>query len=163
MLVDNELPEALGGTRGSEVREIECQHGSPIALSDRHNGSVGVAKLEIRERAVDLDRAPQQRWREVDNQVLARGQRFQEQPGRVRANARAQQLVDLNDHRLGHDQLPAEFGNQARGEGVRFVTSVRRGDERAGVGDDPQRASTSSFRYRSAARPRSSGPSPVAT
>jgi hypothetical protein len=79
------------------------------------------------------------------------------------SDARAQQLVDLDDHRLRNDEVSAELGHQARSEGVGLIPAVRRGDERPGVGDDPQRASTSSFKYRSAARPRSSGPSPAST
>lgn len=79
------------------------------------------------------------------------------------ADARAQQLIDLDDHRLGHEQLPAELGHQAGSERVRTVAAVRGGDERPGVGDDPQRALTGLRRYCSAALPRSCGPSPDPT
>jgi hypothetical protein len=43
------------------------------------------------------------------------------------------------------------------------VAPIRGRDERPGVGNRPQRASTSSRRYSSARRPRSSGPSPAPT
>jgi hypothetical protein len=78
-------------------------------------------------------------------------------------NARTQKLIDLHDHRLGNEQVPSEFGHEARGQRVRAITAVRRSDKRPRVRDDPQRASTSSLRYRSASLPRSSGPSPDAT
>lgn len=147
----------------AEVLEIERENRYSFALGDRHDCGIGVAQLEIGERRVDLDRASQERGREVDDLVLAGGHGAEEESGCVASDARAQQLVDLDDHGLGNDQSPAEFGHQADREGVGLVPAVRCGDERSRVGDDPQRASTSSFRYRSAARPRSSGPSPAAT
>ncbi|MGH2782619.1 MAG: hypothetical protein ACRDLA_14655 [Thermoleophilaceae bacterium] len=80
------------------------------------------------------------------------------------AHACAQELVDLDYHWIGNDQLAAEAGDELGGKQISLVAPVGRGDERPGVSDDVQRlADTSSVRYLSTARPRSSGPSPDAT
>jgi hypothetical protein len=113
--------------------------------------------------AVNRDRAAQQRRRQIHDGMFAVSHRLEKRPGSVTADPGAQQLIDLHDHRLGDEQVPPELGHENRGEGIGLVPAVGRGDKRARVRDDPQRASTSSFRYRSAARPRFSGPSPAPT
>ena len=64
----------------------------------------------------------------------------------MRADPRAKQLIDLDDHRARHDQLTAKAGYELGRETVRLVAPVRGRDQRAGVSDDPQRAETRSDR-----------------
>jgi hypothetical protein len=95
--------------------------------------------------------------------MLTVSDRFQKQARGVTADPRAQQLIDLGDHWLRDEQVPPELCHKGRSEGMGLVSAVGRSDKRARVRDDLQRASTSWFRYFSAARPRSLGPSPAAT
>jgi hypothetical protein len=163
VFVYDELPETVGGPRRPEMLEVEREYRQPITLGDRHHRCVAVAEAEISKRPINLDGAPQKRRRQIDHHMLAVGQGIQKQAGSVSADPGAQQLIDLDDHRLGNEQIPSKLGQQSCRKRMGFVPAVRSSDQRPRVGDDPQRASTSSFRYLSAARPRSSGPSPAAT
>jgi hypothetical protein len=78
--------------------------------------------------------------------VLARGERLEKQARRAGADARTEKLVDLDQHRPWNHELPPQFGDERSGEAVRPVATVGRRDQRPGVGDDPQRAVTSSRR-----------------
>lgn len=60
--------------------------------------------------------------------------------------AGSEQLIDLDDHRIGNEQVASKLTHQASGECVRSVASVRRSNKRPGIRDDLQRASTSSCR-----------------
>jgi hypothetical protein len=101
MFVDDELPVAMQGPGGAEVLEVEGQHRLGVALGNRHDGGVGISEVEIRVGLVDLDCAPQQSGRELRNGVLAGGQGPEEQASRVVADTRAQEVIDLDDDRLG--------------------------------------------------------------
>jgi len=114
-----------------------------MALGKRHHARVGEAEVEIGEAGVELDRPPHEAGREERHLVLAGAECLEEQPRGVRADSRAKQLVDLDDHRAGDDQLATDPRHELRRERVCAVAAVRRGDERPGVGDDPQRAVTS--------------------
>jgi hypothetical protein len=163
VLVDDELPEPVWGRRCPEMLEVECEDRQPVAAGDRHDRRVGITESEIGERRINLDSPPQKHRRQIDNHMLAAGHGFQKQAGSMSADPRAQQLIDLDDHRLGNEKIPSKLGHESCRKPMGFVAAVRRGDQRPRVADDPQRASTSSLRYRSAVRPRSSGPSPAAT
>ncbi len=78
--------------------------------------------------------------------MLARGERFEKQARCVVTHARAQQLIDLDDHGLRYKQVPTELGDQRGGETVDAIAAVGRGDQRARVRDDPQRVSMRSER-----------------
>jgi hypothetical protein len=58
----------------------------------------------------------------------------------VRADAGAQQLVDLDE------QVASELGDEGGGEAVRTVAAIGGRDERARVGDDPQSIGTGACR-----------------
>jgi hypothetical protein len=146
MLVDDELPVAARGTRGSEVLEIKREYGQALSLCHGHDRGVHVSEIEIREGAVYLFCTSQQRRTEVGNGVLTSSERGEERTGRVATDTGTQELIDLDDHGLGHDQLSSELGDQAPGETMRTIARVRRGDEWAGVSDDSQRAWTRSRR-----------------
>ncbi len=60
--------------------------------------------------------------------------------------AGSQQPVDVDDHRLGNQQVASKLAHQASGERMRSVASIRRSNKRPGIRDDLQRASTSSRR-----------------
>jgi hypothetical protein len=81
----------------------------------------------------------------------------------LRSSGFAEKLVDLDHHGPEDKQLPPKLGHERGSQTVRPVAAIRRRDQRAGVGNDPQRAVTSSRTQRSASRPRSSGPSPEPT
>jgi hypothetical protein len=95
--------------------------------------------------------------------MLSVEHRVQQRPRGGDRRTGAKQMISLDEHEIGDDEVAAEGGDERRGELVRLVTAVRRGDERPRVGDRPQRASIGARRYSSARRPRSVGPSPVAT
>lgn len=78
--------------------------------------------------------------------MLARGERLEKQACRASAEARAEKLIDLDQDRPGNDQLPTQLGHERGGKTMRPVAAIRRRDQRAGVGNDPQRAVTSSRR-----------------
>ena len=78
--------------------------------------------------------------------MLTRGKRVEKQACRMRTDARTEKLVDLDQHRPRNDELPRQLGHERGGEAVRPIATVCRRDQRAGVGNDPQRALTSSRR-----------------
>ena len=65
-------------------------------------------------------------------------------PGRADTHARAEELVDLDQHRLGNRQLRRQFAHERCCEPVRPITTIRGRDQRPRVGNDPQRARTRS-------------------
>jgi hypothetical protein len=146
VFVDDELPIAVHGTGSAEVREVEGQDRQGIALGDRHDRGVGVSEVEIRVGLIDFNCAPQQCGRDLRDGVLAGGQGPEEQASRAAAHARAQEVIDLDDDRLGDEESPAELADQACGQGVRLVAAVRCGQKRSGVGDDSQGVCTGSLR-----------------
>jgi hypothetical protein len=78
--------------------------------------------------------------------VLADTQRPKEKTRGVAADPGAQQLIDLHDHGVAHDQISAEFGDEARGEAMRLVAPISGREQRSGVSDDVQRAGIGSRR-----------------
>jgi hypothetical protein len=78
--------------------------------------------------------------------VLAGSQGPEEQARRVAADTRAQEVIDLDDDRLGDQEIPAELADQARGKGVCPIPAVRCGQKRAGVGDASPGVRTGSLR-----------------
>lgn len=79
MLVDDQSPEALSRTCRAEVIEIERQHWQTVALSDSHDGAVGITEVKIGKRSVEFDGTPQQPRGEIDDGVFARGDRGKKQ------------------------------------------------------------------------------------
>jgi hypothetical protein len=163
MLVNDEAPEPPRRRRSPEVGEVERQDRQIVGLGDRHDRGIGVPKVELREAGVDLDGPPPQCGRHTGHSVLASGDRLEEQSSGSAVETRAEELVDLDDHGFWDEQIPTELGHDAGRERVRPIAAIGRGDERPGVGDDPQPESTRSRRYSSAKRPSSSGPSPDPT
>lgn len=78
--------------------------------------------------------------------MLAGVQRREEQARSVRADPGAQQLIDLDNHGIWHDQPASQTSHELGGETVGPIASVGSRDQRSGVGDDPQRAETRSVR-----------------
>lgn len=145
-LVDDEAPEAACRAGCAEVLEVEGEDRSSHPLRDRHHASVDQTEVEVGEARVDLDRAPQESGGKERHRVLACCERLEKQACRAGANARTEKLVDLDQHRPGNHQLPPQLGDEGGGKAMRPIAAVRRRDQRAGVGNDPQRAVTSSRR-----------------
>ena len=126
--------------------EVEGQDRKSHPLRKRHRASVDEAEIEIGEASVDLDstaNSPRGQERDV---VLAGDEGFEEQARAANPDTSTKKLVDLDEHRPRNEQLAAELGDERRGEPMCSITSVRRGDERPGIGDDSQRAATGSRR-----------------
>jgi hypothetical protein len=117
-----------------------------MALGERHDRGVGEAKAEIGVAGIDFDGSTKQRHRGECDAMLAGADRRKEQSGGVAAEARAQQLVDLDHDGAGDDQVASEEGDQLAGQRMCTVASVRRRQQRAGVGNDLQRTVTGSRR-----------------
>lgn len=126
--------------------EVEGQDRQALALGHGHHRGVGEAEAEVGEARVDLNRASQQSRREEHDRVLAGGERIQERARGVAADTSAQELIDLDDDGFGNDEVPPELRHELGRERVRAVAPVRRREQRTGVGDDFQRALTSSRR-----------------
>jgi hypothetical protein len=141
--VDDESPVALGRLRGAEVLEVEREDRESAALGERHDGCVGQPEVEIGVPMVDLDRAPEDAWEEIRDLVLAGVECGEEQTRGVGSDSRTRELVDLHDHRFGHDQVAPDARDQLHGKGMSLVSPVDRCDQRSRVRDDPQRAETS--------------------
>ena len=146
MFVDDEFPMAMCGRRRAEVVKVERQYRQRVPFGERHDRGIGVSEPEVGELSIDRHGSFQQGRRDAHDSVLARGERFEKQPRCVVTHTRAQQLIDLDDHGLRHKQVPTELGNQCGGEAVGAIAVVGRGDQRAGVRDDPQRVSMRSER-----------------
>jgi hypothetical protein len=146
VLVDHELPETAVWVRSAEVCEVEGEHGEVLMRGDRHDRRVCVAEVKIRKRGVELHRTPPKPRRKIYDRMLARSYGLEEQTCGMAPEAGSQQLIDLDDHRLGNEQVASKLAHQACGECVRSVASIRRSNKRPGVRDDLQRASTSSCR-----------------
>ena len=78
--------------------------------------------------------------------MLARRDGFEEQARGMASDPRAQQPIDLDDHRLRDQQVTSKLARQSRRERVREIAAIRRCEQRARIGEDPQRACTSSCR-----------------
>lgn len=126
--------------------EVEGQDREPVPLGEGHYAAVDEADVQIGEASVDLDRASEQRRGEECHGVFAGGYGSKERPSRAGADTRPQELVDLDQHGLGNEQLATELGDERRCEPMCTIAPIRRRDKRPGIGDDPQRAATSSRR-----------------
>ena len=126
--------------------EVEGQDWKAHLLRDRHDRSVDEAELEVGEASVDLDSATHHACRKEDDRVLPGAECFEKRACGPSADAPTEKLVDLHQDGIGNEQLAAQLADQSRGEPMRPVTAIRRGDERPSVGDDSQRAATSSRR-----------------
>jgi len=65
-------------------------------------------------------------------------------PGSLASHAGAEELVDLDDHGVRHEEIAPELRDQSRGQTEGGVAPIRGRDERRRVGDDFQRMVTSS-------------------
>ena len=137
-LVDDEPPVAAPRPRGSEVREVERQDRKVMPFGAGHDGSVGESEGEVCEARVDLDGAAKQTGGQEGDGVLASRYRVEEEPRRVRADARAKELVDLDEYGVRYEQISSELGDERGCERVRLIAAVGGGDERTCVDDDPQ-------------------------
>ena len=99
VFVYDELPETMRGPCRPEVLEVEREHRQPVALGDRHDGRVGVAEPEIRERRINFDRPPQSAGDRLTTRCSPSATASQKREGGVSADRGAQQLVDLADGR----------------------------------------------------------------
>jgi hypothetical protein len=95
--------------------------------------------------------------------MLTCGEGCEEQARGVCAQPGPQELIGLDHDWHRNNELTTEASDQFCGDAVRLVSPVGGRNQRTRVRDDLQRDSMSSRRYRSAARPRSFGPSPAAT
>lgn len=145
-LVDDEPPEPALRACRPEVGEVERQDRKPLTLGHRHHACIRVAELEIREGRIDLDGTATKTGGDGHSCVLVRNDRREEGPCGVASEPGAEELIDLDHNRLWHEQVTAELGDERGGKAMRFVPPVCGGDERPGVGDDSQRAVTSSRR-----------------
>lgn len=107
-----------------------------------HERRVSHPKIEVGVPSIELDRSPEQRGREEGPAVLSCGQRSEKEPRGVRPDTRPEQVIGFHDHRAEHDEVPSQLSDESSGEAVCLVSRVRCGDERAGVGENPQRAGT---------------------
>jgi hypothetical protein len=162
-LVHDEPPESAGGARCTKVSEIECQDREVALLGYGHDGPVGESDPDVGEASVDFDSAAEEDGREMRDGVLAASERTEEGTCRVARDAFADEMLDLDHNRIGNDEIARQAGDERNGEAVSGIAPIDCGDERPGVGDDSQSASTRSTRYSSARIPRSPGPSPAPT
>ena len=117
-----------------------------MLLSDGHHSCIDDTELERGEARVDLCRTTKKSRREEHRGVLSSRDSGEEESRCVRRDPCAQKLVDLDEHEIGNDELAPQLRHESGSQSVRAVTTIRGGDERPRVGDDPQRASTSSRR-----------------
>ena len=146
VFVDHEPPGAVGGRCRPEVLEVEGEHRQSLAFGERHDRRVGVSETEISELGIESDGSLQKRRRAERDCVLTGGKRREKQPCRRGRHARAQQQIHLDNDGFRDQQVPAELRDQGRREGVRLISPIGRGDERAGVRDNLQRVSIGSLR-----------------
>lgn len=143
--------------------EIERQDGHVMELGVSHDRGIYHSEAEIGEPPIDCDRPTQQIAGWKHNRVFPLGHGGEELASRERSEAGAEQLVHLDQDWARHDQIAAQLGNERRRQLVRALTTIRSRDKRTRVRYDLHSLVASSPRYRSARRPRSSGPSPLAT
>jgi len=145
-LVDDELPVPAFRRRGAEVFEIECEDGQAVALGNRHDGRICEPEAELGEARIERNCASQEPGGEECRRVFAVRERREEEPRGVRSDTRAQELIDLDYHRIGHEQIAPELRYELGRQCVRGVAPVDRRQQGSRIGDDPQRTSTSSRR-----------------
>jgi hypothetical protein len=143
--------------------EVEGEDGKSVALGERHDAAVDETQIEVGESIVDLDGPPQDPSRGENDRMLSGRDGPEERPRGTAADPCAKKLVDLGEHRAGHEQVASQLRDERCRKLMRPVAAVGGCNQRTGIRDDFQRAATSSRRYRSANRPRSSGPSPEPT
>jgi len=134
------------GLRRTKVLEVEGQDRQVVALRDGHHGCIDKAEVKIGEARIDLCGTAEKSRRQEHGGVLSACDRPQKQLRRVRRDPRAQQLIDLDEHHIGNEEIAAQLRHERGSERMRSVATIRGGHERSGVGDDSQRASTSSRR-----------------
>ncbi len=100
-----------------------------MALGDGHDGRVDEAEVEVGVAGVDLDGAAQKTRREKGDGVLAVRERGEEETSGPSADPCPEELIDLDQHRLGNDQIPSELGDEGGRQQVGPVTPVRGGDD----------------------------------
>lgn len=129
-----------------KVLEVEGQDRQAGVLGNCHNGSVDDAEIEVGETFVDRHGPAEQVRAQVHDCVLTARHGGEEEARCVCRHSGSQQLVDLDENEVGDNEVSSEFRHERCGQPVRPVATVRGSDERAGVGDDSQRISTSSRR-----------------
>jgi hypothetical protein len=134
------------GTRRSEVLEVEGEDRQPVPLCDRHHAPIDEAQIEIGIASIELGGAPGDSRGEKQHGVFPADERSEECTCRMWADASAEELIDLDNHRVRNEQLAPELGDERGREPVRAIAPIRRRDQRPGVGDESQRAVTSSRR-----------------
>ena len=117
-----------------------------MPLGVRHHRRVNDADPDVSESQVELGRPFQQRRGEVADAVLAVDEGGKEQSCSRRADARAQQMVDLDRDGIRNDKVPSQLGYQRSGQAVGLIACVGRCNQRTGVRDDPHRAETVSLK-----------------
>jgi len=143
--VDDETPEAARATRCSEVLEVERQDRNSHPLGKRHHDSVDEAEIEVGEATVELDGSAQRPGR--GRRPCARRRRaLRGTDARSGPATRARRTWSTSTAPVPGEQLAAELADEHRGEPMRSVTAIHRGNQRRGIGDDFQRPATSSRR-----------------
>jgi hypothetical protein len=137
---------SVARTRRAEMLEVERQNRKVPVLRDGHDRGVDDAQTEVGERGVDFGRASEKRGGEEDDRVLRLRHRCEKAAGGLPGNAGAKELVDLDQHEVGNEKIAADSGHEVGSERVGDVAPIRSSDERTGIRDDVQRASTNSSR-----------------
>lgn len=129
-LAHDESPVPAPWTRGPEVREVEREDRKVVPFGAGHDCGVGEAEVEIGEARVELDGSAKQAGGEEGDRVFASRYGVEEERRGLRADMRAKELVDLDEHRVRDEQITSELGDERRGERVRLIAAVGGGDER---------------------------------
>ena len=148
---------------GTEVREVEREHGHLVPLGDCHYGGIDEAEIEIRVPGIQLDRSSQQPWRHEGDRVLTRRERSKEQARRLHADPSPHEMIDFDGNRIGNHEVTSKAAHQCGGQCMRRIAAIDRREDRPGVGNNGQRPASASRMYSSARKLRSGGPSPEPT
>ena len=113
-----------------------------MAFRIGHDRAIRNPEIEVGIASVEFGRSTKEGRRQESDSVLSLDHGFQKEPRGSRSDARAEQVIRLDDHGIEHDEIPAQFGHEGGGKTVRLVSRVCRGKDRPGVGDNPQRTVT---------------------
>ncbi len=103
---------------------------------DRHDRRVGQPEVEIGVRLVDRDSFREQGRSDRGSRVGACRQRGEEETRLLVADLLSTEVVDLDDDRIGNDEVPTAHIDEHGGEAMSFILAVHRGQQRPGVNDD---------------------------
>ena len=68
--------------------------------------------------------------------MLTLDERFQEESRRMRPNAAAEQMINLDDHNIEDNEVPPQLGHKSGSETVLLRLETRRRDKRSRIGDE---------------------------